>query len=316
MPLIKNIRARELVNNAVVMNLGDVREEADSILERARREAAAIVAEARAEAERLVAGAAERGFAEGVARGEAEGRAAGMEAGSLEGAQAAEAAVSERFQALGDGWTEALEAFIGSREELREQARRDLLRLSLAIAERVLGRLPACDPTLVVDQLEAAMQMLTGATALRVRIHPDDLPIVERHFERAVATMNAAGRADVVFDPDEQIVRGGCLVSAGDGEVDARLDVQISRIVGGLFPELLESPEQSDDPPTIDEGVATVAGAADHAGSSGLESPEAFAPETAGPESTDAADSGAVDSWDDIAPPDGADRPDPEETSE
>ena len=60
MPLIKNIRANELVGNAVVMNLADVRREADRMIEEARAEADRIRAEARAEAEALVAGAAER----------------------------------------------------------------------------------------------------------------------------------------------------------------------------------------------------------------------------------------------------------------
>ena len=32
------------------------------------------------------------------------------------------------------------------------------------------------------------------------------------------------------------------MARAGDGEIDARLDVQMSKIVSGLFPELLEAP--------------------------------------------------------------------------
>ena len=37
--IIKNVRAREIIGSAVVMNLGDVRREADEIVEAARREA-------------------------------------------------------------------------------------------------------------------------------------------------------------------------------------------------------------------------------------------------------------------------------------
>ena len=74
------------------------------------------------------------------------------------------------------------------------------------------------------------------------RSPPDDLPLVERHFADAASRIAAARDADVVMDPDETIVRGGCVVSAGDGRVDARIDAQVSRIVKGLFPELLEVP--------------------------------------------------------------------------
>ncbi len=242
MPLIKNVRARELVQGAVVMNLGDVREEAERILGDARSEAARIVAEAQAEAQRLIEGAEDRGHAEGLARGEAAGREAGLEQGRIEGVASAEAAMRERLDGVAEGWTTALGQILQSRELLRDEARRDLLRLSLAITERVLGRLPAHDPSVVVDQVESAIAMLAGATRLLVRVHPDDLEMVERHFAGVTTGIREASDLDVRLETDDTIIRGGCVVSAGDGEIDARLDHQISRIVHGVFPELLESP--------------------------------------------------------------------------
>ena len=259
MPLIKNVRARELVQGAVVMNLGDVREEAARILEDARADAARIVNDARAEAVRLTEGAAERGLAEGLARGEAEGRESGLEQGRAEGHAAAEAAMTERLAAIADGWSTALSQVMQSRELLRDEARRDLLRLSLAIAERVLGRLPAHDPTVVVDQVESAIAMLAGATRLRIRVNPDDLEMIERHFGSVAAAVRDASDLDLRLESDEAIIRGGCVVSAGDGEIDARLDHQVSRIVHGVFPELLETPEAP--PPVTTPAMPTNAAA-------------------------------------------------------
>lgn len=300
MPLIKNVRARELVQGAVVLNLGDVREQADSILAAARAEADRVLAEARAEAARLTEGADERGHAEGFARGEAEGRAAGLSQGSAEGAEAAEAAASQRLAEIADGWTTALGHVFESRELLREEARRDLLRLGLAIAERVLGRLPAHDPTVVVDQVEAAIAMLAGATRLRIRIHPDDRAAVERHFADVVSTIHDASDLDVAFDTDLGIVRGGCVVSAGDGEVDSRLDAQISRIVNGVFPELLEVPAPAapiDGSPAV-PAAATPVGATDVPGRADPVSPDAEASTSS---TTDAGSSSVEDIARDLA---------------
>ena len=311
LPLIKNNRARELVNGAVVMNLGDVRKEADDLLDAARRDASAIVEAARLEAERLSAGAAERGYEDGRKRGEHEGRIAGREEGALEGAGVAEAAIAERLGGIADGWTQALDAFLAGREVLREETRRDLLRLSIAIAERVLGRLPAHDPALVVGQVEAAMEMLPRATRLRLHALPDDLPIIETHFRDANSTMLSAADADIDFRTDEAIVRGGCVVSAGDGEVDARLDTQVSRIVEGLFPELLECPEppavveiREPDVPGNSEGMSSDR-------TTSVVSPDQ--PPNGPPNGSSGGSSGgsadgsadrpsAVDSWDDIVP--------------
>ena len=250
MPIVKNAQARELLGSAVVLDLSDVRREAVDIVASARLEADAIIDAAREEAARLTGGAAETGRAEGLEAGLAEGRETGLEAGRTQGRAEAMASMEERLDAIATGWSASLEAFVAGREALREEARRDLLRLSIAIAERVLGRLPAHDPGRVAEQAAAAIDMLASATRIRLRVHPEDLEIVKSHFEGVVGIAGAVQDHDLVFETDETIVRGGCVAAVGDGEVDARLDVQMSRIVKGLFPELLESP--SNDEPAAD----------------------------------------------------------------
>jgi flagellar assembly protein FliH len=247
LPIVKNAQARELLGSAVVLDLADVRREAVELVASARLEADAILAAAREEAARLAGDAAGTGRAEGLEAGLAEGREAGLEAGRTEGRAEAMASMSERLEAIASGWSESLEAFLASRDTLREEARRDLLRLSIAIAERVLGRLPAHDPGRVAEHAAAAIDMLAAATAIRLRVHPEDLEIVKVHFEDVLGIAGAGSDHDLIFETDEAIVRGGCVAAAADGEVDARLDVQMSRIVKGLFPELLESPSVDED---------------------------------------------------------------------
>ena len=302
MALIKNVQAKKIIGGAVVMNLGDVRREADEIIEAARVDAERILAEAKAEARMLVDGAAERGHAEGVARGEVEGRTSGLEAGRTEGFEAAEQSHSPRLAAVADGWEQALAAFLAGRDQLREEARRDLLRLSIAIAERVLGQLPEHDPTIVGNQVEAAIEMLSGATRLRIRVHPEDRAIIESHFKNPQGMIGAATDFDVVMEEDPGIVRGGCLVSAGDGEVDARLDAQMSRIVKGLFPELLESPEPAPTPASP-PSPGVVPSPTETSDAASETSPEATTQAPADPATS------ISDSWDEIAPPGGAETP-------
>lgn len=256
MPIVKNAQARELLGSAVVLDLADVRREAVDIVASARLEADAIIDAAREEAARLTGDAAEAGRTEGLEAGLAEGRKTGLETGHEQGRAEAMASMEERLEAIATGWSASLEAFIAGRETLREEARRDLLRLSIAIAERVLGRLPAHDPGRVSEQAAAAIDMLASATGIRLRVHPEDLEIVKSHFEQVVGIAGAGQAHDLVFETDDTIVRGGCVAAAGDGEVDARLDVQMSRIVKGLFPELLESPSSapSSDEPDADRG--------------------------------------------------------------
>lgn len=257
MPIVKNAQARELLGSAVVLDLADVRREAVEVVASARLEADAILEAAREEAMRLTGEAAEKGRVEGLEAGRAEGREAGLETGRTEGRAEAMASMEASLQAIAVGWNESLEAFVAGREALREEARRDLLRLSIAIAERVLGRLPAHDPERVAEQAAAAIDMLAASTAIRVRVHPEDLELVKSHFSDVLGVADAVQAHDLVFETDETIVRGGCVAAAGDGEVDARLDVQMSRIVKGLFPELLETPSNAVDDADRDGTSAT-----------------------------------------------------------
>ena len=88
---------------------------------------------------------------------------------------------------------------------------------------------------------------------------------MKSHFEQVVGIAGAGQAHDLVFETDDTIVRGGCVAAAGDGEVDARLDVQMSRIVKGLFPELLESPSStpSSGEPDADRGSSPTTGEGD-----------------------------------------------------
>jgi flagellar assembly protein FliH len=242
LPIVKKIHARELLRSAVVLDLGDVGREAADLIEVARNEAESLLADARIEAARLTECAAEIGRAEGMAAGEAAGRAEGLAAGATQGREEAMNAMTEELNSIATGWNEALVGLMASRDAIREEARRDLLRLSLAIAERVLGRLPAHQPSFVADQVSGAIEMLAGSTSLRITLNPEDVPAVEEHLPAVMATIRGSEDADVSIETDPEIVRGGCVVRAGDGEIDARLDVQMSKIVSGLFPELLENP--------------------------------------------------------------------------
>ena len=54
-----------------------------------------------------------------------------------------------------------------------------------------------------------------------------------------------ASDIDLSLETDPAVLPGGCVVSAGDGEIDARLDAQMGRIVRGLFPELVDDVEDA-----------------------------------------------------------------------
>jgi len=239
MALIKNAIAREIAREAIVLDLGDLRRQGEAILRQAGAEADRIIAQARQERVKILAGAEETGRAEGVAKGLEEGRARGREEGLAE----ALGSHKPQFEKVETAWSAALQSCAVQREDLVQGALRDVLRLASLMAERIVKRQIELNPKTVEDQLASVLAVVARPTALRIRIHPADRPIVEQAMPRLLAAAPAARHAEIV--DDESVGRAGCIAEArgdadkgeaGGGEIDASIPTQLDRIVEMLLP--------------------------------------------------------------------------------
>lgn len=173
-------------------------------LRQAYLEAENVVHAARREAERLHEEARRQGYEEGYAAGYQEAQAA---------VQAQMAAQVERLTALAGHATAEVRA------ALRE-AEGQLVQLALAIAERIILREARLDRSILVALASRALEELDAGVTARVRVHPDDIPVLEPWEAR----LNGEGRAArVELVPDQRVAPGGCIVEAGSAVVDAQL---------------------------------------------------------------------------------------------
>lgn len=240
MALIKDATAKQLARDAVVLDFGDLQRQARAIMDAARAEADRIVADARIERERILAGAAEQGRAAGFEMGVTEGRATGR-------AQAYEAALVERRETLTrleSAWSAALGQLEAQREAIVQGGLRDVVRLGVCIGERVIKRSIKADAGIVVDQVRAALEVVSRASRVEVRVHPEDRELVAAALPGLTAMLTnirAAGIAE-----DATLERGSCVVrtlgdqttgdDAGGGRIDASIATQIDRIAEALIP--------------------------------------------------------------------------------
>jgi type III secretion protein L len=125
--------------------------------------------------------------------------------------------------ALGEWNTLLLEA-----RERRDQAlasvERDLLRLSVKIAEKILGRELKSDRKAIVDIVANALRQARRNEMITVRVNPADLPVIEEHGQR----LERSGREkflDIV--PDPLVATGGCVIESESGAIDAQLETQL-----------------------------------------------------------------------------------------
>ncbi len=234
--------------DAVVLDLGDLQRQGEVLVDRARARAAQIVAQGEGERARLIADAAALGKAEGLAAGRAEGEAAGRVAGHA----AALAEHGAMLTALEAAWTGALEAFVGQRERMLDDARREIVTLAVLLASRVVKRTVAIEPSVVADQMEAVLGLVMRPSRVVLRVNPADRAAAEQALPGLVAKFGTVAHAAI--EDDATLSRGSCVArlqpadgKSGDGsgggggggiggEIDASIETQLVRMAEALVP--------------------------------------------------------------------------------
>jgi len=161
-------------------------------------------------------------FAQGLAQGERSGAAAA--------AARTEAVLQQLKQTIGELQT--------LRAEMIHKTERQVVRLSIAIARRIVHREISFDPELLGAMARVALDRLGDAATATIRLHPDD------YAATAGASSDAgteSGAVRVVADP--VVRRGGCLVQSEFGLIDVSADAQIQELATALLGSN-ESPHQ------------------------------------------------------------------------
>lgn len=165
-------------------------------------EAPAPEVDAAAELEKLRAMARAEGYAEGVA------------AGRIEGEQAC-----TRMKQLAESFSSTLDNFDFRLADM-------VLELSLDIARQVVAGELAARPERILDVVNMALkQMAETSREARLLLNPEDAALVRPHLEQVLDK----NRLRIV--EDARIVRGGCLIESGQGDLDATLPARWRQVV-------------------------------------------------------------------------------------
>ena len=228
--LIKAGDSRITTRGVYSLDLRSISHQAQSRLDEAQAQASKIVFEARAHAESL------RESIKTAARDE--GYREGLEKGRTAGHETALAEARERFTAQHSSLVETLttlfDQFSSRREEFLVSARRDVVVLAIAIAARVFPRLDALGEhtDAAVEACKEALAIVGKATDATIRVHPDDSAALAQFCDRLRETLANAPHLHLVDDDD--VGRGGVVVSAADTTIDATLATRLERIADEL----------------------------------------------------------------------------------
>jgi len=161
-----------------------------------------------------VPGAAEQ---EAFAHGYAQGERAGL------------AAANADAEALQRRLTQSLDELIDLRARIVRQAERDMVQLALAIARRVALREVSLDRELLAAMARVALDRLSEASRVTIRVHPADLESL------AAARHGDLAGDHVTLVADVRVGRGGCRLESECGTVEAGVDAQIRELGRALL---------------------------------------------------------------------------------
>ena len=149
-----------------------------------------------------------------------------------EGRQKAHQEAAGEVAAALDRLAQKLNEVAALRNKIRTYAEMDIVRLGLAIAQRILRRELTTDPETIHGLVHAALQKIQNRDILKVRVYPAGAEALKASLARA----GAAPAIQVV--PDATLKTGDLLFETSVGELDASVETQLQEVERGLADRL------------------------------------------------------------------------------
>ncbi len=172
-------------------------QDADEIVAQAQDEAQRIMNETREKVQRIFDSAREDGYESGAAQ-----------------------------------WYEALAKAWKSRDDYLAANESALLKLSVRIAEKLIGEELRTAPDTVAGIVKEALHSVRRAKSLVIQVHPGDAVFVNERVSILRAPAGPAREIEIV--PNSSLSRGDCIVETEIGVIDARLETQLKNIERAL----------------------------------------------------------------------------------
>jgi len=198
----------------VAFNFADM---GSTYLTKVQGEANKIIEEARIEAAQIRKEAAE------------DGRRAAMQAveATLRGK------VEQQLKSIVPALKQAVQSVLDARQSWQRHWEQHALKLSTAIASRIVRREIQRVPLITVELVREALQLAKGNERITLRLNPTDHDTLKDHIAKLTAEMNSLAETRVIAD--SAITPGGCRVETEFGSIDQQLEAQLTRITEELL---------------------------------------------------------------------------------
>ncbi len=192
-----------------------LRSDAEAIVDRAAGDAESLVRQAERKALDLVQAANTR-----ISKLEEDAREAGHEQGYTAGKTAGEDELAPVIETI----RELISSVKAQRGAVIASAEPELVRLAMAIAERVVHMELQTNPNVIVENVRESLTRLVSREVVTLRVNPIDLDTIRQHRDEIVA---AGDVEHLRIVEDQRVDRGGVVVETDAGTIDSKIATQL-----------------------------------------------------------------------------------------
>ena len=161
----------------------------------------------------------------------ARGHAAGLNEGLNKGLKTGEETAAARIAEITKRYSDSLAEFATYKTTLRAQVEEDVVRLSIAIAKKLVHREIRIDPTIIHTLVRVALERTPEKSAVVVRLSSADY----EYMNQMHADMLRSEGRDVKFESDGTLRQGDCVIHTETGDIDARIEEEFHEVESAFF---------------------------------------------------------------------------------
>jgi flagellar biosynthesis/type III secretory pathway protein FliH len=116
--------------------------------------------------------------------------------------------------------------------KLYEEARSKVVELIVKVSKKVTCDAARIDPEVTASIIKNTIDKLVDKSKIKVKVHPDHLPIIEQHIDRFKGESTAV--KEIIIEADKRVRYGGCFIETPTGDIDARVESQLGIVTESI----------------------------------------------------------------------------------
>ncbi len=153
---------------------------------------------------------------------------AAYQQGHEDGQAAVRQELAGQMDAMAARLARTIEEMSGLRQRFRHEAEEEIIALAIAIARRILHRELTVSPDALLGLVKAALEKIELREVHRVRVCPEDAPLVQQHLDK----MGLPQQVEIVADPG--LDQGSAILDSSRGALDVSVETQLAEIERGF----------------------------------------------------------------------------------